>query len=101
MTEQVAVRFGLAAGALFVLTDVVVVGRLPGEYGVALLLVATTVLATGVDRPHAVLLGLVGWAFATGFAVHTLGVLTVTPADLLRLVAFILAASTGRYRTPR
>ena len=47
MTEQVGVRFGIAAGALFVLTDVVVVGRLPGEYGVALLLVATTVLATG------------------------------------------------------
>jgi hypothetical protein len=33
MTDEVGVRFGIGAGVLFVLTDVVVVGRLPGKYG--------------------------------------------------------------------
>jgi hypothetical protein len=97
MTDEVGVRFGIGAGVLFVLTDVEVVGRLPGEYGVALLLVATTVLAAVLDGPHALLLGLAGWAFATGFAVNTLGVLAFAPADLLRLAVFVAAATgTGR-----
>lgn len=97
MTDQVGVRFGAGSGVLFVLTDVVVVGRLPGMYGLALLLVATAVLAAALYGPYALLLGLAGWAFATGFAVHTVGVLTLAPSDLLRLVVFVVAAAvTGR-----
>ena len=92
MVDQVGVRFGIGGGVLFVLADVVAVGRLPGDYGVALLLVATAVLAAALDGPHALLLGLAGWAFATGFAVNTLGVLTLAPWDLLRLAAFVVAA---------
>ena len=34
-------------------------------------------------------LGVAGWAFATGFAVNTLGVLTLAPLDLLRLAVFV------------
>jgi hypothetical protein len=93
MSDEVGVRFGIGGGVLFVLTDVVVVGRLPGQYGVALLLVATAVLAVVLDGPHALLLGLAGWAFATGFAVNTLGVLTFAPSDLLRLAVFVVAAT--------
>jgi hypothetical protein len=93
MTDEAGVRFGIGAGVLFVLTDVVVVARLPGEYGVALLLVATTVLAAVLDGPCALLLGLAGWAFATGFAVNTLGVLTFGASDLLRLAVFLIAAA--------
>jgi hypothetical protein len=102
MADEVGVRFGIGGGVLFVLTDVVVVGRLPSEYGLALLLVATTVLAVVLDGPHALLLGLAGWAFATGFAVHSLGVLTFSPPDLLRLAVFVVAATaSGRLgRTP-
>ena len=114
MTDQVGVRFGIAAGLLFALTGLVVAGGLPGAYGVALLLVATTVLAAALDAPHALALGLSGfgvlaegavadlglsgWAFATGFAVNTLGVLTVRPLDLLRLAAFVVAAAAARGR---
>ena len=98
MVDQVGVRLGIGAGVLFVLTDVVVVGRWPGYYGVALLLLATAVLAAALDAPHALLLGLTGWAFATGFAVNTLGVLTLAPWDLLRLAAFVVAAvGIGRF----
>jgi hypothetical protein len=97
VTDEFGVRLGIGACVLFVLTDVVVVGRLPGEYGVALLLVATTVLAAVLDVPYGLLLGLAGWAFATGFAVNTLGVLTLGPSDLLRLATFVAAATlTGR-----
>jgi hypothetical protein len=96
ITEGDGVRFGIGSGVLFVLTDVVIVGQLPGVYGVALLLVATAVLAATLDGPYAFLLGLAGWAFATGFVVNTLGVLTFAPSDLLRLAVFVAAAVTGR-----
>ena len=96
MTDQVGVRFGIATGALLLLTTGVVAGPLSGGYGVALLLVATAVLASTLDLPHALGLGLAGWAFATGFAVHALGVLTVAAPDLARLGGFVLAAAVAR-----
>jgi hypothetical protein len=101
MTDEVGVRFGIGAGVLFFLTGVVVAGQLQGAYGVALLLVATLMLSTWLDGPHALGLGISGWAFATGFAVNTLGVLTIAPIDLLRLFVFVLAAvSTSRLGGP-
>jgi hypothetical protein len=93
MTDQVGVRFGIGNGVLFLLAGVTVAGRLDSAYGVGMLLVATAVLAAALDQPHAVGLGLAGWAFATGFAIHSLGVLTFAPPDLLRLTVFLLAAS--------
>jgi hypothetical protein len=97
LTDESGVRFAVGGGVLFLVTDVVVVGRLPTMYGVTLLLVATGVLAAALDGPHALLLGLAGWAFATGFAVNSLGALTLTPSDLLRLTVFlVVAATTGR-----
>src|SRR4051812_38922132 len=92
ITDQVGVRFGIGTGVLFVLTGAVEAGGLRGAPGVVLLLVATSVLATALDEPHSLLLGLAGWAFATGFAVNTLGVLTTAPGDLLRLAVFMVAA---------
>jgi hypothetical protein len=93
MTDEVGVRFGIEGGALFVLTGAVVAGRLPAEYGAAVLFAATLVLAATLDRRHAVALGVAGWAFTTGFAVNSLGVLTVAPLDLLRLTVFVIAAA--------
>jgi hypothetical protein len=99
ITDQVGVRLGIGSGVLFGLTGVVVAGGLRGATGVALLLLATAGLATVLDGPHALLLGLAGWAFATGFAVNALGVLTCAPQDLLRLGLFVIAATaTGRIR---
>src|SRR5690349_21450275 len=97
MTDQVGVRFGLGSGVLFLLTGVSVAARLPGPYGVGLLLVATGLLAAPLDLPHALGLGVAGWAFATGFAVNTLGVLTFAPSDMLRLASFaVIAGWAGR-----
>lgn len=93
MTDQVAVRFGIGGGVLFFLSGVVVAGRLSDAYGVALLLAATVMLSVWLDGPHAVGLGVAGWAFATGFAINTLGALTLAPVDLLRLFVFVVAAT--------
>jgi hypothetical protein len=93
MTDQVGVRFGIGNGVLCLVTGVLVASRLTGAYGVVLLLVATAALAVVLDRRHALGLGLAGWAFATGFAIHTLGVLTFAPHDLLRLAVFVLSAA--------
>jgi hypothetical protein len=92
MSDEVGIRFGLGGGLLFLLSGVVVTGRLPSEYGVGLLLVATVLLSVWLDGPHALGLGVAGWAFATGFAVNTLGELTMAPADLLRMSVFVVAA---------
>ena len=101
ITDQVGIRFGIGAGALFALTAVVVAGGLRGQYGVVLLFLATPALAAALDGPHALLLGLTGWGFATGFAVNTLGVLTLAPLDLLRLAIFVGAAvAASRYGGP-
>jgi len=101
LTDEVGVRFGIGNGVLFLLAGVTVAGRLPGPYGVALLLVATAVLAAALDSPHALGLGLAGWAFATGFAIHSLGVLTFAPWDVIRLAMFVAtAAATSLLRTP-
>lgn len=93
MTDQPGVRFGVGNGVLFLLTGAIVTGGVPGAYGVALLLVTTSALALALDPAHAAALGVAGWAFATGFAVHTLGELTFAPPDLLRLGTFVLAAA--------
>ena len=101
VTDEVGVRFGIGAGVLFFLTGVVVAGQLQGAYGVALLLLATLMMSAWLDRPHALGLGVSGWAFATGFAVNALGVLTLAPMDLLRLGVFVLAAMvTSRHGGP-
>jgi hypothetical protein len=96
ITDQVGVRFGIGSAVLFVLTGAIVAAGLRGVPAVAVLFAATTLLAVALDAPHAVLLGLAGWAFATGFAVNTLGVLTAAPSDLLRLAVFVAAAAGTR-----
>ena len=93
MTDEVGVRCGLGGGALLVLTAVVVTTGPTGFDGVALYLVATTLLAQLVDPAHALLLGLTGWAFATGFVINSAGDLTFAPGDTLRLGVFLAAAA--------
>jgi hypothetical protein len=102
MVDEVGFRFGLGGGLVFVATGALVAGGAPPDLGVAALLVVSTVAALALDLRYAVALGAVGWAFATGFAVNSLGTLTVSGADLLRLAAFLacagLAAWLGRAR---
>jgi hypothetical protein len=90
LVDQQGVRTGLGGGILFVLTAVGVATGLPAGALIGLLLAASAVLATVVDRAPAVLLGVTGWALATGFGVNDLGRLTFAMPDLLRLAAYLL-----------
>lgn len=95
MTDEVGVRLGIATGLQVCLTCFADALHVPGPVGVAVLLVATLLLASTLDGPHALVLGAAGWAFATGFLVHTLGLLTTGPGDLLRLATFLAGAVVG------
>lgn len=98
MADEVGVKFGIDAGILFVLSGVVVGAGLSELVGIALLLGATVASATALDPRHAVALAVAGWALATGFAVHELGVLTFSPHDLLRLALFVVLARVVVHR---
>ena len=93
LTDEVEVRCGLGAAALLLLTAVVVSTGPTGTRGVALFLVVTVLLAQLVDAMRALLLGLTGWALATGFVVNTYGDLTLAPRDVLRLAVFLVVAA--------
>ena len=101
MTDEVDIRCALGAGALLVLTAVVLATGAVGTGGVALLLGATVLGAWVLDRRRALLLGLTGWALVTGFVVNTAGDLTATAPDVVRLAAFLLAATAAAERTAR
>lgn len=95
VTDEVEVRCGLGAAALLLLTAI----GPDGFDGVALLLVATVVLAHFLDAVRALLLGITGWALATGFVVNTAGELTLARWDAVRLVVFVaLAAAVAARR---
>lgn len=102
MVDEVGFRFGLGTGLLFVATAAIVAGGPSPAVGVAVLLVVTTVAAFALDLRYAAGLGVTGWGLATGFAVNSLGTLTIGGADVLRLVGFVtaavLAAWLGRLR---
>lgn len=79
------VRFGMAGGSLLVAAAVCTALPLSGWYGVVLLLAITAAWCVVLPLGLAIGVGISAWAFATGFAVNDLGLLTFAPADLLRL----------------
>lgn len=100
ITDEVEIRCGLGAGALLVLTAVLVTVEPTVSDGVALFLAATVLLSHLLDAPRALLLGLTGWALATGFVINTAGDLTLAPWDVLRLAVFLIAAAGVSGRGP-
>ena len=75
-----------------VVTAALVAVGMPTLAFTATLGVVTAVFASAVGRRGAVLLGVTGWALCTGFGVNDLGQLTLAPADLLRLSAYVACA---------
>jgi hypothetical protein len=97
MVDEVGFRFGLGGGLLFVTTGAIVAGGALPAVGVGVLLAVTTVTAFAFDLWWALALGVVGWAFATGFAVNNLGALTLSSGGLLLLAAFLAAATLAAW----
>lgn len=98
--EQTGVRLGVAGGVEYVAMGVLVAAHAPSPAGVAVLLVVTALACPVLPRPAALLLGVTGWALATGFLVNGLGQLTFGGADLLRLAAYAGVAAVLAERPP-
>jgi hypothetical protein len=97
--DQVGVRLGVAGGVEYVAMGLLVASHAPWPAGVAVLLTLTALWSPVLPRPAALLLGGTGWALATGFFVNGLGQLTFTPADLIRLAAYLGVATVLAQRS--
>ncbi len=89
MTEEAGVRFGIAVGTLvlaYLLTGLTDLGRI--DTALAAIIVGG-IAAAALSPLVAPLLGLVSWAFYTGFVEHDFGQLSFAGADLARLLAFV------------
>lgn len=101
LADEPSVRLGLAGFALFAATGAVSALAPPAFPAVTALLAIAAALSVALPRAQACLLGVTGWAFAEGFALHEYGELHVAPADLALLglsVLACLAASAVRSR---
>lgn len=101
LVDEPSVRLGLAGFALFAAAGVVAALAPPAFPAAVALLTIAVALAATLPRAQACLLGMSGWAFAEGFALHQYGELHVAPTDLVLLclaVLSCLAASAVRSR---
>ncbi len=92
ITSEPGVRFGIANGLLvatFLATSVVRLG-LTGTAWVALL--AAGLLGIGLSLSMTAWLGVIAWAWFTGFVENRFGQLTFAGEDVQRLVVFTVSA---------
>lgn len=92
IVEEPAVRFGLGGFALFVAAGVITALDLPASLGTTVVLAVTAAAALPLTSTLACGIGIAGWAFAEGFALHAYGELALGPADLGLLALFVLVA---------
>ena len=97
------IRFGAANAALVVALFAGAAVRLSAAPTEALVGIVVAAASVAVAPFLGAAIGVVGWAFYTGFAEHDYGVLTLGRGDLLRLglvvaVGMFVARSTGRSR---
>ena len=98
------IRFGVANAALVVALFAGAATRLSAAPTEALVGVVVAAASVAVAPFLGAAIGVVGWAFYTGFAEHDYGLLTFGRGDLLRLgllviVGLLVAGSTGRPRS--
>ena len=97
MNRLSAVRFGLAQCAIVAVLLACAAVRLgEGSTLVAVCLV-TTAAALVLPARWAAVLGLVAWAYFTGFVANRLGQLTFDPPDLTRLALLVVVGSTAHW----
>ena len=93
LVDDPGIWFGIATGL------VIVTFLIAGLAGIGATATAVAVIIVGglcaarLSAPVAVGLGIVAWAFYTGFTENQFGQLTFAPGDLARLGAFALATA--------
>lgn len=96
-------RFPTANATLVVALFVAAAARLGPALTEALIMIVVALASVAVSVRLGSCIGVVGWAFYTGFVEHRYGVLTFAGEDLVRLavlaaVGALLATSTSRPR---
>lgn len=88
-------RFGLAHAFLIGTLLVCGASGLPVLVTTVAAVAVTSAVAAGLPSYARLLLGLVVWAFVTGFFLNELGVLTFHRDDLVRLLVVVVATWLG------
>jgi len=89
MSAEPGVRFGLANAALVLALLVAAALPLDRSETAAVAVVTAAAVSASLPRRFAVVMGLVSWAWFTGFFENKYGVLTLAPSDLLNLAGFV------------
>lgn len=97
LVDEPGVWFGIATG-LLVVTFLVAAAAHLGQTDTALAAIIVGGLAA-VRLPQLVVpaIGVIGWAFYTGFTENAFGQLTFAAADLARLIGFVAATVVLAY----
>lgn len=93
MTAQPGVRFAIANGALIATVLVASLGRLGSAETAWAAVLAAGLLGAGLPLSMTAGLGVIAWAWFTGFVENRFGELTFAGDDLQRLAIFTLAAA--------
>lgn len=99
MIDGAGIRFGIGCGLEVLVLFLSGAARMAGGMTFAVLLVTTTVYALVVAWPLAASLGLVSWAFYTGFVTNRFGQLTFAPRDLVLLAVLVSFATWASARS--
>jgi hypothetical protein len=92
-----AVRFGLAQCAIIAVLVASAAVRLGEHPTLVVVCLVTSAAALVLPVRWAALLGLVAWAFFTGFVTNRLGQLTFRSPDLARLALLVAVGSTAHW----
>ena len=92
MTAEPGVRFGIANALLVVVLIAAWAARLDTAETAWAAVLAAGLLGAGLSRPMSAWLGVIAWAFYTGFVENRFGELTLAGDDVRRLVVFTVAA---------
>ncbi|GAB3765056.1 hypothetical protein FB382_000782 [Nocardioides ginsengisegetis] len=91
MTTEPGVRFGIANGLLVATLITASVARLEVPAMELVAVAAAGLVAVGLSHAMTAGLGVIAWAWFTGFVENDFGQLTLAPDDLRRLVVFVVA----------
>ena len=97
MAHLSAVRFGLAQCALVAVLLACAAVRLDAISTLVAVCLVTSAAALVLPLRWAAVLGLVAWAFFTGFVTNHLGQLTFATPDLARLALLVTVGGTAHW----